>query len=127
MAGDLETVEAVESQLRQAQAEGALALPAGYAMLPVGSFENQIEANRRNMNWLENVPLLITLFAVMELNGASRAWLHVLGATLLVGRLIHPFGISTEWTFRVPRFIGALATQLVTVSAAGTLLWQYFA
>jgi len=47
MAGDLETVEAVESQLRQAQTEGTLTLPAGYALLPVGSFQNQIEANRR--------------------------------------------------------------------------------
>ncbi|MFN0018629.1 MAG: efflux RND transporter permease subunit [Pirellulaceae bacterium] len=47
MAGDLETVEAVESQLRLAQMEGTLTLPAGYALLPVGSFQNQIEANRR--------------------------------------------------------------------------------
>jgi Cu(I)/Ag(I) efflux system membrane protein CusA/SilA len=47
MAGDLETVEAVETQLRQAQSAGTLTLPAGYALLPVGSFENQIEANRR--------------------------------------------------------------------------------
>jgi Cu(I)/Ag(I) efflux system membrane protein CusA/SilA len=47
MAGDLETVEAVKSQLLQAQAEGTLTLPAGYALLPVGSFQNQIEANRR--------------------------------------------------------------------------------
>jgi len=47
MAGDLETVEAVESQLRQAQSDGRLTLPAGYALLPVGSFQNQIEANRR--------------------------------------------------------------------------------
>jgi Cu(I)/Ag(I) efflux system membrane protein CusA/SilA len=49
MAGDLETVEAVEMQLRQAQADGTLKLPAGYALLPVGSFQNQIEANRRLM------------------------------------------------------------------------------
>jgi Cu(I)/Ag(I) efflux system membrane protein CusA/SilA len=49
MAGDLETVEAVETQLRQAQADGTLDLPAGYALLPVGSFQNQIEANRRLM------------------------------------------------------------------------------
>jgi Cu(I)/Ag(I) efflux system membrane protein CusA/SilA len=49
MAGDLETVDAVETQLRQAQADGTLALPAGYALLPVGSFQNQIEANRRLM------------------------------------------------------------------------------
>jgi len=47
MAGDLETVEAVESQLRQAQTDGSLKLPTGYALLPVGSFQNQIEANRR--------------------------------------------------------------------------------
>lgn len=47
MAGDLETVEAVENQLRQDQFDGKLTLPAGYALLPVGSFQNQIEANRR--------------------------------------------------------------------------------
>jgi len=47
MAGDLETVEAVEAALRKAQTEGKLTLPAGYALLPVGSFQNQIEANRR--------------------------------------------------------------------------------
>jgi Cu(I)/Ag(I) efflux system membrane protein CusA/SilA len=46
-AGDLETVEAVESHLREAQTTGALALPTGYALLAVGSFQNQIEANER--------------------------------------------------------------------------------
>jgi copper/silver efflux system protein len=49
IAGDLETVDAVESALRQAQLDGKLNLPAGYVMRPVGSFENQIEANRRLM------------------------------------------------------------------------------
>jgi Cu(I)/Ag(I) efflux system membrane protein CusA/SilA len=49
MAGDLETVEAVTQQLREAQSNGTLKLPAGYALLPVGSFQNQIEANRRLM------------------------------------------------------------------------------
>lgn len=49
MAGDLETVEAVTQQLRKDQADGTLTLPTGYALLPVGSFQNQIEANRRLM------------------------------------------------------------------------------
>jgi Cu(I)/Ag(I) efflux system membrane protein CusA/SilA len=49
MAGDLETVEAVNDELREAQASGTLSLPTGYALLPVGSFQNQIEANRRLM------------------------------------------------------------------------------
>jgi Cu(I)/Ag(I) efflux system membrane protein CusA/SilA len=47
MAGDLETVQAVESSLRQSQTDGKLTLPAGYSLLPVGSFQNQIEANQR--------------------------------------------------------------------------------
>ena len=91
-----------------------------------GGHQSLIEANRRHMNWLENVPLLITLLAIIELNGAPSTWLHALGGTLLVGRLIHPFGIGAEWSFRVPRFIGALATVLVTFAAVGTLLWQHF-
>ncbi len=49
MAGDLETVEAVTQQLRKDQADGSLTMPTGYALLPVGSFQNQIEANRRLM------------------------------------------------------------------------------
>lgn len=47
LTGDLETVQAVEDRLRQAQNAGTLTFPAGYALLPVGSFQNQIEANRR--------------------------------------------------------------------------------
>jgi Cu(I)/Ag(I) efflux system membrane protein CusA/SilA len=63
MAGDLETVEAVESELRRAQTEGTLILPAGYALLPVGSFENQIEANRRLMIIIPIV-ILLDLFII---------------------------------------------------------------
>lgn len=91
-----------------------------------GGHQSLIEANRRHMNWLENVPLLVALLAIIELNGASSTWLHVLGGTLLAGRIIHPFGIGAEWSFRVPRFIGSFATVAVTVAAAGTLLTQYF-
>jgi Cu(I)/Ag(I) efflux system membrane protein CusA/SilA len=58
MAGDLETVAAVESQLRQAQADGTLKLPSGYALLPVGSFESQIEANN---SLLVIIPIVILL------------------------------------------------------------------
>jgi Cu(I)/Ag(I) efflux system membrane protein CusA/SilA len=49
IAGDLETVAEVEAALKQARADGTLDLPTGYAVVPVGSFENQIEANRRLM------------------------------------------------------------------------------
>lgn len=45
--GDLETVRSVEEALRAAQESKVLNLPAGYSLLPVGSFQNQIEANEK--------------------------------------------------------------------------------
>ncbi|MBM3998954.1 MAG: efflux RND transporter permease subunit [Planctomycetes bacterium] len=45
--GDLETVQIVERELLEARRDGRLTLPAGYSIEAVGSFQNQLEANRR--------------------------------------------------------------------------------
>ena len=62
-AGDLESVAAIEDQLREAQSlslddENRLELPTGYSLESVGSFRNQIEANRRLM-WI--IPFVMTI------------------------------------------------------------------
>lgn len=67
-AGDLESVEAIEEQLRAAQSlppsnPDRLDLPAGYSLEAVGSFRNQIEANRRLM-WIIPVVILINLLLI---------------------------------------------------------------
>lgn len=62
-AGDLETVKAVEASLRAAQEQGELQLPTGYALKPVGSFQNQIEANQRLM-WVIPLVVVINLFII---------------------------------------------------------------
>ncbi len=60
-AGDLETVSAVMDSLRQARLDGSLTFPEGHFELePVGSFQNQIEANQRLL-WIVPVVLLINL------------------------------------------------------------------
>jgi copper/silver efflux system protein len=56
-------VRAVEVNLRQAQEDGTLQLPAGYALLAVGSFQNQIEANQRLLVIIPIV-ILINLFLI---------------------------------------------------------------
>jgi copper/silver efflux system protein len=66
MAGDLETIDAIENELRQAQSDGSLVLPAGYSLLPVGSFQNQIEANRRLMVIIPIVILLDLLIIYLN-------------------------------------------------------------
>jgi Cu(I)/Ag(I) efflux system membrane protein CusA/SilA len=60
-AGDLETVSGVMDSLRAARASGDLPFPDGnFELQPVGSFQNQIEANRRLM-WIVPVVLLVNL------------------------------------------------------------------
>lgn len=61
--GDLETAESVEPSLLAAQQENQLKLPKGYSMEPVGSFQNQIEANRRLM-WVIPLVIFINLFII---------------------------------------------------------------
>jgi Cu(I)/Ag(I) efflux system membrane protein CusA/SilA len=59
--GDLETVEAVMGALRTARGNGELTFPDGnFELQPVGSFQNQIEANRRLM-WIIPTVILINL------------------------------------------------------------------
>ncbi len=56
-AGDLETVEAVMHSLQTARQNGELVFPPGhFELVPVGSFQNQIEANRRLL-WI--IPTVI--------------------------------------------------------------------
>ncbi|EMI18701.1 heavy metal efflux pump, CzcA family protein [Rhodopirellula maiorica SM1] len=67
-AGDLESVLAIEKQLRQAQTlpskhPNHLSLPPGYSLEAVGSFRNQIEANQRLM-WIIPLVILINLLLI---------------------------------------------------------------
>ena len=91
-----------------------------------GGHRELIEANRRHMNYVEQVPLALILLAVVELNGASSMLLHALGGTLLAGRVIHPFGIDATNMKRLPRLIGASLSMLVTFVLLVTALWQHF-
>ena len=90
-----------------------------------GTNDKLLEAMRRHANWVENVPFALLMIAVAEINGASKLWLHALGAALLIARIIHPFGIKSQNMRTLPRFIGMLGTVFVIVAAIVTLLWQY--
>ena len=63
-AGPLETVDAVMESLRTARADGTLVFPDGnFELQAVGSFQSQIEANRR-LIWLIPVVILINLLLI---------------------------------------------------------------
>ena len=47
-------------------------------------------------NFAEYAPLAIILMALAELQSTPAVILHLIGATLVAGRLIHAFGVSQE-------------------------------
>lgn len=89
-----------------------------------GGRTDLLEAMRRHANWVENVPFAVVLMALIEINGASKTWLHALGLVLLVARIVHPFGLDASIMMRPARFVGAAGTFLMMLAAILTGLWQ---
>jgi hypothetical protein len=70
-------------------------------------------ALRVQANFVENVPLGLLLLLGLELQGAPAGALHGFGASLLVCRVLHAFGLSQYEGANYPRLIGAQGTFLL--------------
>jgi uncharacterized membrane protein YecN with MAPEG domain len=77
---------------------------------------------RAHGNFIETVPLALILIVLMELNGASAIWLHCLGITLVVCRVMHYLTIATNPANTLPRVVGMTGTLAVYLVAACWLL-----
>jgi uncharacterized protein len=69
-------------------------------------------------NAAEYIPLALILMLVLEINGASAAWLHGLGTALVIGRVAHAQGLSQVPGVSVGRFVGNVLTWGVIMVAA---------
>ena len=78
-------------------------------------------AIRAHGNFAEWVPLILVGLVVLELQGASALVLHGLGGTLVLGRILHAFGLSRHHGISPGRFIGASLTFAV-LSIVGVML-----
>src|SRR5215813_2861967 len=75
-------------------------------------------AARVHANFAEYVPFAIQLLAFMEMQRQSIFIIHVLAIILLVGRLLHAYGVSQEPDNLTFRGLGILSTLGVMVVAA---------
>ncbi len=82
-------------------------------------------AVRAHGHFAEYVPLAVVLMLLLELKGAT-GWLHVVGIVLIIGRLIHAFGISRDPEDVRFRVAGMAATLFVLISSAIRLLIASF-
>jgi hypothetical protein len=65
---------------------------------------------RGHGNFAEYVPLLLLMMGSLELGRLPATWLHALGATLLVARVLHGIALSFTDGWKFGRFWGTLLT-----------------
>ncbi len=81
-----------------------------------------LRATRVHSNFAEYVPLSLILLYFLEIQGAASAMVHGLAIALLVGRLVHAYGVSqVEENYRF-RVLGMALTLLVIIAASTRLL-----
>ena len=81
------------------------------------------ERVRRHQNFLEYVPIVLILMGLIEINGGSVMYLHIVGVLLIVARVAHAIGLKHDNMAHVGRAIGAGGTALITLVSAGYALW----
>ena len=82
---------------------------------------------RVHANFVEYVPLALLLLLVLELNSASALVLNVLGGSLVAGRVLHAYGLSTSTGTSPGRFVGTILTWLVILISSALLLYARLA
>lgn len=100
----------------------------GKTMISLGDRgdDRLLEASRRQMNFVENVPLALILMLLAEAGGAGATLLTGAGAVLVIARLLHPFGITVANPSHPLRIGGSVATTAVQLTLAVTLLLNFF-
>ena len=86
-------------------------------------------AIRVHANFIEYVPIIALLVAMLEMSGGSATRVHVLMTALLVARLLHPLGMYSKpgtWQFSAGRVGGIMITIGVLVAAALSALSRFW-
>ena len=72
---------------------------------------------RVHANFVEYVPLILILMLLLELSGLAPVWLHVMGISLVVGRVLHAWGLSGNPNESLGRAAGITLTWLTLLVA----------
>jgi len=80
-----------------------------------GNEELQL-AIRTHSNAVEYIPIALLLLLTLELNAAPKILIHLLGATLIIGRIIHSIGVPAKNLKR--RVLGMQITIFLLIALA---------
>ncbi len=94
------------------------------AKINLGIGEDRIMEQRSRAfgNFIEFVPMMILLMAMIELQGHKAMFIHILGSAIVVARLFHALGITGKLKAVNGRFLGSLLSYIILLLAGGFLL-----
>ena len=90
-----------------------------------GGQSSLMRAARVHSNFAEYVPLALILIYFLEIKTSSYLWVHVLCSALIIGRILHAYGVSQvdeDYRFRVA---GMVLTLTAIISASVRLIISY--
>ena len=93
-----------------------------------GGKEDLRSAIRAHAHFAEYVPIIAFMAAVLEMSGTPAIRIHLLMSALLIGRLLHPFGMYAKpqtLQFTVGRVGGMVITTLVMIACALSILLRF--
>ena len=80
---------------------------------------------RVHANFAEYAPFALVLLAMAELQGAPTKWIHLGCLSLMIGRISHAIGVSSERTDGFGRVVGMTGSQTAVLIACGLLLSSF--
>ena len=84
-------------------------------------------AIRAHAHFAEYVPLIALMAAFLEMSGSSPLQIHFLMGTLLLARLLHPFGMYAKPNtilFNMGRVTGMVITTMVMITSALLIIFR---
>jgi uncharacterized membrane protein YecN with MAPEG domain len=92
----------------------------GMPSLGDGGNEQLLRRIRGHANFAEYVPMLLVMLAILENGGLPATWVHALGASLVVARVLHGYALSFTPGFKFGRLWGTTLT-FVLLAVCGAL------
>ena len=99
---------------------------AGMPSLGDGGNSVLLRRIRAHGNFAEYVPIILLMMGMLEFGKLPTPYLHGLGITLLVARVLHGYALSFTESFTFGRFWGTALTFLLLVVCGALCLCQAF-
>ena len=95
--------------------------------ITIGYADNDLmlRAMRVHANFAEYVPLSLILIYLVEVSRGSTRLVHCLGVCLIIGRLLHAYGVSQPKEVFAFRVTGMVFTFTTILTCSVTLLYFY--